>query len=1101
MDTKEYFSRLSGEIERTYEIARRARKLNIDPSPDVEAVPAGDLATRVEGLVGPEGIAERIKEYGRENLSRIIDYMLEDMPLDPKGRDERMEQALRTSLAILTEGVVAAPIEGISKVCVKKNPDGSEYLAIYFAGPIRSAGGTAQGLAVLVGDYIRSKIGLQGYRPTKDEVERYVEEIKLYDERASRLQYKPGDDEVRLIVNNLDVCVDGDPTEDVEVALHRDLERVDSNRVRGGMCLVIAEGIAQKSKKVRGYSSKLGLDWGWLSGIGKSRKDESGEDSKPKSKFMDEVVGGRPIFAAPSAKGAFRLRYGRARCSGIAAKSIHPATMIVLDDFIATGTQVKVERPGKGCIITECDTIEGPVVKLKDGSVELIGDRARALEVRDDVVEVLFLGDILVSYGDFLQTNTSLEASGYCEDWWAIEALDAGVDASMPGPSDAVRLSVEKGIPLHPRYTYHWEDLSVGDIRVLVDWLGRGNAGEELIVFMDERAKRVLELLGVPHKVSEGSVVIGGYQPLLAQLGMDDKLDAGVFASKVAGIADDSNAFDLIRETSSVIVRRKVGSYIGCRMGRPEKSAERKMRPAVHALFPIGNAGGRERSVNKAAERNTISVDVSQFYCKKCRTKTLSTRCPDCGGSTELIRVCGSCSYRGASEKCPRCGANTRLYGRHDMEMRKRWLEAVERVGRSVDVKGVMGMISSYKIPEPLEKGILRALHGVYVFKDGTVRHDSTDAPLTHFKPREIGVSVERLRELGYIKDYRGVELASDDQIVELRTQDIIISESCGEYLMKACRFIDDTLVKLYQMERFYNVECVDDILGQLVVGLAPHTSAGVVGRIIGFTKARVCYAHPYWHAAKRRNCDGDEDAVMLLMDALLNFSRKYLPEKRGGKMDAPLVITTIMDPNEIDDEAHKMEVVGCFSREFYEATLRNVNPSEVKVKIVKNMLKTDPYRGLDFTHDTGDVNGPVHVSRYVSLGTMEEKMKAQLAVAEKIRAIDEKEVAEIVINSHFMRDTYGNLRAFSRQHFRCVKCNENYRRVPLVGKCVKCGGRLLLTVSEGNIVKYLDMSIKMAEKYGLSNYLKQRLYLIKKQTESLFTNELAKQASLAEFM
>ncbi|MDG5779003.1 LAGLIDADG family homing endonuclease, partial [Haloarculaceae archaeon H-GB1-1] len=31
--------------------------------------------------------------------------------------------------------------------------------------------------------------------------------------------------------------------------------------------------------------------------------------------------------------------------------------------------------------------------------------------------------------------------------------------------------------------------------------------------------------------------------------------------------------------------------------------------------------------------------------------------------------------------------------------------------------------------------------------------------------------------------------------------------------------------------------------------------------------------------------CDGDEDCVMLLMDGLLNFSKKYLPDKRGGSV------------------------------------------------------------------------------------------------------------------------------------------------------------------------------------------------------------------------
>ncbi len=56
--------------------------------------------------------------------------------------------------------------------------------------------------------------------------------------------------------------------------------------------------------------------------------------------------------------------------------------------------------------------------------------------------------------------------------------------------------------------------------------------------------------------------------------------------------------------------------------------------------------------------------------------------------------------------------------------------------------------------------------------------------------------------------------------------------------------------------------------------------------------------------------CDGDEDCVMLLMDGLLNFSKSYLPDKRGGQMDAPLVMSSRIDPCEIDDEAHNMDIV-----------------------------------------------------------------------------------------------------------------------------------------------------------------------------------------------
>ena len=43
--------------------------------------------------------------------------------------------------------------------------------------------------------------------------------------------------------------------------------------------------------------------------------------------------------------------------------------------------------------------------------------------------------------------------------------------------------------------------------------------------------------------------------------------------------------------------------------------------------------------------------------------------------------------------------------------------------------------------------------------------------------------------------------------------------------------------------------------------------------------------------------CDGDEDCIMLLLDGLINFSRSFLPQNRGGSMDAPLVLTSRIDP------------------------------------------------------------------------------------------------------------------------------------------------------------------------------------------------------------
>src|SRR5215216_1409843 len=85
---------------------------------------------------------------------------------------------------------------------------------------------------------------------------------------------------------------------------------------------------------------------------------------------------------------------------------------------------------------------------------------------------------------------------------------------------------------------------------------------------------------------------------------------------------------------------------------------------------------------------------------------------------------------------------------------------------------------------KPLEKGILRQKHGLHAFKDGTIRFDATNEPLTHFKPVWISVSIEKLRELGYTHDYLGRDLTSPDQIVELMMQDVIVPRDSAKHLV-----------------------------------------------------------------------------------------------------------------------------------------------------------------------------------------------------------------------------------------------------------------------------------------------------------------------------
>lgn len=1424
-----YFSTLETELNRAIDIANRARANGADPKPEIEIPIAKDLADRVEKLIGVEGVAKRLRELessmSREEASLQLGVEVASGKIKQfESKKDAIEAAVRISMAVLTEGVVAAPIEGIAKIDLANNDDGTEYIRIYYAGPIRSAGGTAQALSVLAADYIRGSLGINRFFPRPEEVERYVEEIGAY-HRNVHLQYLPTDDEIRLIVSNCPICIDGEPTEEAEVEGRRDLQRVETNRIRGGMALVIAEGIALKAPKVKKHVDKLKLTgWDFLEKFVVTVKtDDASAQLKPKDKYLQDLIAGRPVFSYPSRPGGFRLRYGRGRNTSFAAAGLSPATMVMVDDFIAAGTQLKVERPGKAAAIGPVDTLEGPTVRLFNGDVLRVDTAQEALRIRPSVQRILDIGEILINFGDFLENNHPLVPSSYCYEWWVQElAAKTPVkehgDLKNPDQKTALSLSDTFKVPLHPKYTYLWHDIMLDDLTTLAEYIQKnGKFAEKLQFPLDDKIKTILEALLVPHIVREKQIIIEEPLPLIRCLGLNTDL-------KRTWTSPEKDVMDTVSKFSGITIRRRAPIRIGGRMGRPEKSDKREMKPAPHVLFPIGEAGGRRRSLqhakdhveeeeNNGIERSnefrigltvqkekvgTIKVQIGERICTSCRTRTFKNRCT-CGKFTQPLFKCQSCGIEVQKPVCPKCKKETTSVTEMDIDFKSECLLALKNLGErdNLDsIKGVLGLMSKNKTPEPLEKGILRAKHGIVMFKDGTVRYDLSDMPLTHIKPKEIGVTVEKLREMGYELDVYGKPLVEQNQILELKVQDIVVSKDCGEYLLKTAGFIDDLLTKYYKAEPYYNISSISELIGKLVIGLAPHTSAGVLGRLVGFTNASVGYAHPFFHAAKRRNCfhgdekllvyredgfelltirelveknlidktekdelgteykkihglktyafnirtkkfeladithvsrhispeklveirtksgrkivvtgdhtfpdrsgakvkagdadellipwniershienkekfedldigkdlkikrvpdfvyalprdkisaflrdyftenglcslqsalevnvasvnewliggvsyllmfsgikhsiyedkiriygreagkfiedigflgekqehaeellkkwltkkghartsfdedvfidkvverkeiesrdkyvynltvdthhslicsgittfqcDGDEDCVMLLMDGLLNFSRSYLPDKRGGQMDAPLVLTSRIDPNEVDKEAHNIDVLFQYPLEFYEATLKYTNPKDI-VKLmdtVSGRLGTAAqYEGLGFTHDTTDIAAGPRNSAYKTLGTMIEKMEAQLALARRIKAVDPQDVAERVIESHFLPDLIGNLRSFSKQKVRCTKCNAKYRRPPLRGTCPKCGGNIVLTVHEGSVKKYLETSLRIADEYDVRDYTKQRLELLELEMKSLFESDKVKQKGLADFM
>jgi len=1150
MNTNEYFKNLEREVKKVYAMAEEAKKTGLDPVDKVEIPLAMSMAEKCVGLIStiyPQmvgcGIDKRIieleKEYGKLDTTvvfKIAEEVAKQKFCKFATLLEAIDAGIRIGFAYTTLGVVSSPIEGFTGLELGKTREGKDYFIANFSGPIRSAGTTASCISLVLIDYLREMFGYAKYDPTEEEIKRVVAELTDFHERVTNLQYMPTEEEMLFIAKNMPIQVAGDASERLEVSNYKNLERVNTNYLRSGVCLVLAEGLAQKAAKgfrLLEMAKKNGVEctgFDWLKDYIELHEKRDMGETEDSPTYIKDLVAGRPIYGHPSRSGGFRYRYGRGRVSGFSASSIHPATMAISDDFLAIGTQLKIEKPTKGMVVTVCDCIDGPIVRLNNGSVKQIKTLEEARKLYPDVDEIIYLGDLLFPFSDLVNRNAELIKPGYVEEWWDLELRKKGgkvEDYYNVGLEDAIKLSKEFNIALYPKYIFYWTEISKEQFLKLINWLKNSWVADGKLVFpynkseqeKFEKAKRALELLGVEHDVVIENVVVNkiNSKALLINLGIN--VEKNCFLKELVDenkFKSEKNILEIVNSVSDFEIRDKAGDFIGTRMGRPEKAKLRKLQGSPNVLFPVGNEGGRLRSVQAACEVGKVRSSFPIYFCKKCNKETIYKICEDCNEKTEKMFYFYETKEKLFKKKVLGVEKEGTPFCYQELDINHYFNHAVEKLRLDkLDVplliKGVRGTSSAGHQMEHLCKGMLRAKYDLQVNKDGTVRFDATELPLICFKAKEIGVSVEKLKELGYNKDINGKHLVNDEQIIELMPHDILLpsspetpDERADDVFARVASFVDDELESFYGLKSFYNLKSKEDLIGSLGVCMAPHNCAGVICRFIGFSNTLGVMASPYMHAAIRRDCDGDELAIMLLGDVLLNFSREFLPSHRGGTQDAPLVLNVKINAGEVDDAILDFEYVNEYPLELYELAEKREHSSKVKcIRVCRDVLKEgeNPFVGLGFTHNTSDFNKGVVCSSYKLLPTMQEKIQHQMELVEKLRAVDTSDTARLVIERHFMRDMRGNLRKFSMQGFRCVACNEIMRRPPLTGVCPACGGKIIFTIHEGGIRKYLEPALDLAEKYNLSPYLKQNLELVKGYIDSIFGKEPEKQTALADWV
>ncbi|MCL4346695.1 MAG: hypothetical protein M1117_02095, partial [Candidatus Thermoplasmatota archaeon] len=83
-----------------------------------------------------------------------------------------------------------------------------------------------------------------------------------------------------------------------------------------------------------------------------------------------------------------------------------------------------------------------------------------------------------------------------------------------------------------------------------------------------------------------------------------------------------STTLETVSQLAGIRIMPRAVTRIGSRMARPEKAAERRMKPSPHVLFPLGAAGGMQRLFSSAARKGEFTVEMNRRTCPSCGSVT-----------------------------------------------------------------------------------------------------------------------------------------------------------------------------------------------------------------------------------------------------------------------------------------------------------------------------------------------------------------------------------------------------------------------------------------------------------------------------------------------
>jgi DNA polymerase II large subunit len=1116
----------------------------VDPLPKIESLLVNSFDEKFRWCRQKiKGRNEQVVEYilnilnapenirvGKDQLRFKISLDLLTLFTEGLTEDEICARSIRLALAILTERVTSVPFDGIHSVSIEEMdelfsneqeygyylPENAgiprrkkRYLSISYQPVIRAAGGTAQAISVALGEAIREKLNLDKFIYSEPEIAKISHEVYVYDREHLNLRYRPEPELIRRVFKKLGILITSPKTNSIYLREGLLLVRMPNKTLRAGMCLVLCEGLVYKYRKIQSFIKQNNLTF-WGDYLDINYNDVNRTDLIGVPLYLHEILIGRPVFGYPNMCPSPRLVVGQNAATGYGCIGLSPFVATVLNNVIRYGTQLRLEYPAKAGNRTFNQDLDPPFVTLKNG----VSLRATKFLNYMRIVGIHELGEILIPRGEFRENNYPIPAVLPSTFYYAAVA-------KFP---DNIK---ERGLPgLNPKFYINILNITGEEFiairKIFVTYTEITFA--TLKINASPGFKKLLDKLLIPHtctSILPEQILLEVYSDIekypglnieipvsyLAIINYLFKIDIGattLFNVNLTNLGPHLLTDEILGEVYNEPGFQSFNNVrVGFKMGRPEKARERERSHGETAgngivHFSKRNTSNGKFSLKKKDLNLTIKSKIT-FICTFCAIEAQES----------ALRSPLNIDKRTPLRRCLYCKKPTSIFEREKIE-KDFSVKEIEQMARDLvftekQAQYLKGLTKPATVQgeegELFEKLILRAAYGLHRFRDGTNRYDATNLVLTSAVLKEINLSVQKAHFLGYHFDKFGQNLVRDDQEIILFYQDIVVPKSRITFLIKTRKFYN-SLEQLYSnglLQPFYQFEKPEDVIGALCVSLAPHILVGSLCRVIGYTDIQGVLGHPFFHRSKRRNCDGDEDGLMLLGDCYLNYSAKYLRKYRGADMDTPVIINKKLDLSSVDKEAYNIDFQTTITKEWLNLLAQPKSQEKVKrlEEFSANYKKIINKKFSSLLLASGTYPTPFKLfpltlySQYKETSGLVEKLTFQLSLAHKMIGLPIQKILERIMGSFIMADLTGNLKSFFKQKYRCPICARSYQILPRQRKCPSCsafsGANLLLTIRKGGILKSKIIGQIITKLLPKDDYYSQWFKWSLKEREDLF--------------